>query len=404
MFLFFDLSSAGLYNTITMKRTIFKYKYTVCFFLCFISAYSLLLSASSGEERYRIFIKTDFVSAAKQKPLVLSVYDPIRQSKTLLAKAASEQDKPAQLSFAFKHADLFRLDIPGRSSLYLVIGKGQNSVYVEVYKDKPVKISGSPDSEKLLAYDAFRKESSKKLISPTYKAMREASKQKDQEGEIKAVEDYVRNSKIHRKELIDFIQKEIGASIALYGTSIRWTGDDEVDGLEKLVNVFAKKHPDLPMTKIMKAKVERFKRVAVGAKAADLTGQDQEGKQIRLYQSLGKYTLIDFWASWCRPCLLQIPDLQKVYKDFHARGFEIFSYSVDTSRSKWVDSIKSYDMPWKHASDIKGWQSAGAAAYNVTFIPFNFLVDEKGKIIAKNLHHKTLYKKLSQLFNSSSAK
>ena len=56
-------------------------------------------------------------------------------------------------------------------------------------------------------------------------------------------------------------------------------------------------------------------------------------------------------------------------------------------------------MPWKHASDLKGWQSEGGKAYNVTFVPFNLLIDRKGKIIAKNLHHKTLYKKLAQLFD-----
>jgi hypothetical protein len=66
----------------------------------------------------------------------------------------------------------------------------------------------------------------------------------------------------------------------------------------------------------------------------------------------------------------------------------------------WKKALKKYDMPWKHASDIKGWQSEWAAAYNVTFIPFNFLLNEKGEIIAKNLHHKTLSKQLSQLFNT----
>ena len=91
------------------------------------------------------------------------------------------------------------------------------------------------------------------------------------------------------------------------------------------VNAFAKKHPELPMTQAMKAKVERFKKVAIGVKAADLEGQTPDGKPISLYKSLGKYTLIDFWGSWCRPCILQVPDLQKVYKDFKPKGFEIFS-------------------------------------------------------------------------------
>jgi peroxiredoxin len=375
-----------------------KPKYITYVFLFLFFQSLIPVSSLWGDEEYRILIKTDSEENTDNSPVVLSTYDPIRQKKTAAAKTKLETGKSTQLSFSFKHPDLFRLDIPGKPPLYLVIDRGQNPLYVEVYGGKPIKIEGSPDSQKLLAYESFRKESNNRLIRPTYKAMREAGKQSDQEGEIKAVEAYVHNNQLHRKELIDFIEKEIGTSIALYWTSLRWTGDDEVARLVKLVKAFAKKHPNLPMTQVMKDKVERFKKVAVGTKAADLIGQTPEGKSITLYKSLGKYTLIDFWAAWCRPCLLQIPDLKKVYTDFHPRGFEIFSYSVDRDRLKWVNAIESYGMPWTHASDLKGWQSDGAAAYNVTFIPFNFLVNEKGEIIAKNLHHKTLYKKLSQLF------
>jgi len=376
-----------------------KLKYITSIFLFLMLHAPVLISASVSVEEYRIIINTD--KTGENSSVVLSTFDPIQQTNTLAAQTGSAADKPTQLTFEFKHPDLFRLEIPGHGALYLVVDNGQKEIRIEAYKDKPVKIEGSVDSQKLLAYEAFRKESGNRLISPTYQAMSEAAKKNDQQGEIAAVEAYVHSSQLHRKELIDFIQKEIGTSIALYYTSLRWTGDDEVSRLEKLVSAFAAKYPNLPMTQAMNAKVERFKKIAIGVKAADLQGQTPDGKSVTLYQSLGKYTLIDFWASWCRPCLLQIPDLQKVYADFHGKGFEIFSFSVDRDESKWINSIASYEMAWIHASDIKGWQSEGAKAYNVTFVPFNFLVDETGKIIAKNLHHKTLYKKLTELFNTA---
>jgi peroxiredoxin len=343
-------------------------------------------------------ISADLQGEAAGKPIVLNTYDPIKQIRNPIARVAPAQGKSASLSFVFRHADLFRLDIPGRPSLYLVIDKGQKLISVEWAKNKPAKIKGSVDSVKLQAYEAFRKESNRRLIRPTYKAMSEASKMKDREKEVAAVEAYVRNNQLHRKELIAYTQREIGTSIALFWTSLRWTGDDEVARLERLVKAFAKKYPSLPMTRAMKSKVERFKRVALGVKFPNLQGISPDGKRLTLYQSLGKYTLVDFWASWCRPCLLQIPDLKKVYADFQTRGFEIFGYSVDTKKSKWSDAIKSFKMSWKHISDLKGWQSEWAAACNVTFVPFNFLLNEKGEIIAKNLHHKTLYKRLSRFF------
>jgi peroxiredoxin len=361
---------------------------------------SFFLISAGGEAEYQIHLKTDFVEDLNNRSVALSIFNPIRQIKNQVAAVNMLQNKLTNISYTFKQPDLYVLDIPGSPPLYLAIDEGQKIIEISIEKGKPVIIKGSLDSLKLLAYEEFRKKSNQRLIRPTYEAMANASKQKNQEGEVAAVEAYVKASKQHRKELIDFTEKEIGASIALFGTSLRWTGDDEVSRLETLVTAFSKKHPNLPMTAAMKEKVARFKKVAIGARAVNLQGQTPDGADITLYQSLGKYTLIDFWASWCRPCLLQIPDLKKTYADFHSKGFEIFSYSLDNRESMWKKALKKYDMPWKHASDIKGWQSEWATAYNVTFIPFNFLINEKGEIIAKNLHHKTLSKRLSQLFNT----
>lgn len=377
-----------------------RYKYIICLIIFLSMSSSLILISAGGEEEYQLHLKTDSVEDMNIGSVVLSTFDPIRQIKNKIAAVNLLQNKLTNISYTFKQPDLYVLDIPGSPSLYLAIDEGQKIIEITVEKGKPFIIKGSLDSLKLLAYEEFRKKSLQRLITPTYEAMTNASKQQNQEDEVAAVESYVKASKLHRKELIDFTEREIGTSIALFGTSLRWTGDDEVSRLDTLVTAFSKKHPNLPMTAAMKEKVSRFKNVAIGARAANLQGQTPDGADITLFQSLGKYTLIDFWAAWCRPCLLQIPDLKKTYADFHSKGFEIFSYSLDNRESMWKKAIKKYDMPWKHASDIKGWQSEWAAAYNVTFIPFNFLLNEKGEIIAKNLHHKTLYKQLSKLFNT----
>ncbi len=375
-------------------------KYIICLIVVLLISSSLFLISAGSEEEYQINVKMDLVEGLNNRSVVLSTFNPIKQIKNRVAAVNLSPNNLTNITYTFKHPDLYVLDIPGSSSISLAIDEGQKIIEITVEKGKPVIIKGSLDSLKLLAYDEFRKESNQRLISPTYEAMTNASKQQNQEGEVAAVEAYVKASKLHRKELIDFTEREIGSSIALFGTSLRWTGDDEVTRLETLVTAFSKTHPTLPMTAAMKEKVARFKKVAIGARAENLQGQTPEGTDITLYQSLGKYTLIDFWAAWCRPCLLQIPDLNKTYADFHSKGFEIFSYSLDNRELLWKKAIDKYDMPWKHASDIKGWQSEWAKAYNVTFLPFNFLINENGEIIAKNIHHKTLSKLLSQLLNT----
>lgn len=372
-------------------------KYILCSIICLLLSFSLFLISAGEEVKYHIHLNVDSFEDLNDRTVVLSIYDPIERIKNQVADAKLTENKLTTISYTFTQPNLYVLEVPDRPPLYLAVDEGQKIIEISIEKDKQVTIKGSLDSLKLLAYEEFRKKSNQRLIRPTYQTMTNASKQKDQEGEVAAVEAYVKASKEHRKELIDFTEREIGDSIALFGTSLRWTGDDEVSRLDKLVTAFSKKHPNLPMTTAMKEKVARFKKVAIGAKAANLEGKTPEGEDITLYQSMGKYTLIDFWAAWCRPCLLQISDLKKTYAEFHSKGFEIFSYSLDERESLWKKALKKYDMPWKHASDIKGWQSEWAREYNVTFIPFNFLINENGEIIAKNLHHKTLSKKLSQL-------
>ena len=281
----------------------------------------------------------------------------------------------------------------------LVIAKGQDNIQlnVEGISKGRAAIKGSADSEKLLAYDIFKAESNARLVKPTYDAMRAASKENDHEAEITAVQNYAHASEAHRVELLDFTAKEIGTSIALFGSMLRWTGDEEVDRLDKLVQDFKAVHPTLKMTKVMEEKVNRFKKIAMGVITPAIVLPDTSGNTFSLMDAKGKYTLIDFWASWCTPCLLQIPDLKEAYVEFQPKGFEILGVSVDSKGDRWKKSIVKYDMTWPQVSDLKGWGSASAAAYNVTFIPFNVLIDGEGKIIAKNLHSKALKAKLAKL-------
>lgn len=335
--------------------------------------------------------------------IVLAIFDPVTQERTTIDTTKMDNAGRYQLDYHFDYPDLFRVSFPGRQTIMLAIDEGQTAIElnVEGKSGGAVEIIGSTDSEKLLGYDQFRAESNQRLIRPTYTAMREAQKSGDGEEEAIAVAAYVENSKLHRKELIDYTSKNIGTSVALYGTVLRWTGDDEVSKLEKLVKDFAQNHPDLPMTLAMQEKVNRYKKIAIGVTAPDILSKDQFGNEIKLSEHLGKVTLIDFWASWCGPCIRQLPDLHKAYDEYQDDGFQIFSVSVDTKENKWTEAIEKYQMDWLHASDVNGWQSAHANDYNVTFVPFNLLLDENGKIIGKNLHSVTLQETVKQLLNKS---
>ncbi len=332
--------------------------------------------------------------------VILSHFDPVLQSKTGLDTFMLDTSGIYDLEFEFIGSDLFRVDFFRTSYVMLVISEDENDIKINIdgRRNGSIEIEGSEASAKLLGYDIFRQESNKRLIRPTYDAMRAATDSGDQQAEIEAVEAYAKASYEHRKELINYTIDNIGTSLALYGTMLRWTGDDEVDKLDKLVTDFEAVHPELEMTKVMKDKVARYKKVALGVQAPAFTMADTADNMQNLADLKGKYTLLDFWASWCRPCLLQVPDLKEAYDGYHEKGFEIIGVSVDSKGDRWKSAINKYEMNWPHVSNLEGWGCPTASDYNVTFIPFNMLIDGEGNIVAKNLHSKALQGKLAELF------
>ena len=143
--------------------------------------------------------------------------------------------------------------------------------------------------------------------------------------------------------------------------------------------------------------------LAINTQAPNIVLQNPTGDTIQLKNLLGKYVLLDFWASWCQPCRMENPNVVKLYEKFHFQGLEIFSVSLDDKKDRWINAIKQDDLSWEnHGCDFAGWQSNTAKMYKVSSIPMTFLVDKKGKIIAKNLRGDALEQKLIELFSTAS--
>ena len=137
---------------------------------------------------------------------------------------------------------------------------------------------------------------------------------------------------------------------------------------------------------------------AIGAVAPDLAFTSPDGKVIKLSDLRGQIVLVDFWASWCRPCRMENPNVVAAYKKFKDKGFTIYSVSLDQDAAKWKGAIQQDGLAWpNHVSDLKGWQSQAAMMYGVQGIPAQFLLDKDGKIVAKNLRGEQLEEKLAEL-------
>ncbi|MDT0295143.1 redoxin domain-containing protein [Mesonia ostreae] len=152
-------------------------------------------------------------------------------------------------------------------------------------------------------------------------------------------------------------------------------------------------------------KIEKYlaanQDINIGSKAPSFSAKTPEGNELSLEESLGKITIIDFWASWCKPCRIENPNVVKLYNKYHEKGLNIIGVSLDkkTQKDKWLKAIEDDKLAWQHVSNLEYWNEPIAKLYNVRSIPATFILDEDGNIIAKNLRGKRLEDKIAELLD-----
>lgn len=205
-----------------------------------------------------------------------------------------------------------------------------------------------------------------------------------------------------------FIEKYINdnpTSLATLSAVQSLKYDEFADKFDEVVANLEKAYPNSDYVKQfkkqlveLKAKQQAATRTGIGAQAPEIVISTPDGETIKLSDFRGKVTMIDFWASWCKPCRAENPNVVRVYNQYKDKGFEIFGVSLDRDKQQWLDAIKQDGLTWKHGSELQFWQSSFVPAYSLDGIPMTYLLDENGIIIAKGLRGQELEARLKEIF------
>lgn len=166
----------------------------------------------------------------------------------------------------------------------------------------------------------------------------------------------------------------------------------------------------LPLVARIKEKAERKFKTEPQVEGSDYVPRYIDIEQANLKEELvslrsvvenkkNRYVLLDFWASWCGPCMAEMPVLREAYALYHKRGFEIYGVSLDSNYKLWQSAVDKQQMKWVNVSALEGFNNSAAEDYAVESIPTNFLIDcSNGVIVAKNLRGEAVLEKLAELF------
>lgn len=324
------------------------------------------------------------------------------ETGTLAKDTAVIKDGKFELKGITEGVDLGFIRIENEQiNLPIILEEGK--IDINIVKDSLHKsiLGGTPNNDKFQKFNTESRAISEKVVKfekDNGPAMQKAQMSNDTVTINKLLKEYQK----FQDEMNGYSKKFIKENPDAYLSALllenflmrQYLAPEEIkiyfEGLNKEVK-------DTKSGKKIKTALDSMSAMVVGKPAPNFSAPTPDGKTISLKESLGKVTIIDFWASWCGPCRAENPNVVALYNEFHPKGLNIIGVSLDKDAAKWKDAIAKDGLTWSHVSNLKFWEDPIAKQYNVQSIPATFILDAKGNIVAKDLRGEELRAKVAAL-------
>ncbi|MES2880554.1 MAG: TlpA disulfide reductase family protein [Bacteroidota bacterium] len=293
--------------------------------------------------------------------------------------------------------------VPEPALYWIVVGSEQpHYIYLE---NNPIKISGTKKDFRNIKIEGSASQKDfdefQKTFNPLIGEINAITAQMNQAGNEKKKEQlmlqYDSVVKKVNNEVETFVTKKSSSFVSPFVIYITAQLNQNPQKLESYYNGLAENIRNSNIGRSLKDFIAQSKIGAIGSDAMDFTQADTDGKDVKLSSFKGKYVLVDFWASWCRPCRIENPNVVKVYNKFKDKNFTVLGISLDQAKDPWIKAIEKDKLTWTNLSDLQSWSNSVAQLYRVQSIPQNFLIGPDGKIVAKDLRGEDLEKKLCEV-------